>query len=114
MALKYTGERDQQWVQQLTAQAGQFSDPVIIPGFVTRIAAYVYPGIGGSATLQFTGEPEEDVVDNPGGIPWLDWDIGAVTSNKACAAFGEMTAVRLKAVAQMATARIVGHKTIRR
>lgn len=115
MVLKYPDTSDRKWIRGLSATAGGFSAAEIIPGFVDDLVAFLKPGAGGTATLQFTADDEELVDANPGSVDWVDWAVGSVAVDTAQAALGAVTAVRIQAVTQDATCRLVGNRrTIRR
>ncbi len=113
--LKYPDTSDRKWIKGLSAGAGTFSDPEIIPGFVDDLVAFLKPGGGGSALLQFTADDEDLIDSNPGSVDWEGWAIGVVTVNTAQVALGAVTAVRIQATTADATCRLVGNRrTIRR
>ena len=115
MALKYPDTSDRKWVRGLSAAAGAFSDPEIIPGYVDDLVAMVKPGAGGTVALQFTADDENLVDENPGSVDWIEWNVGAVAINTAQTSLGAVTAVRIQAITQPATCRLVGNRrTIRR
>jgi len=113
--LKYPDTSDRKWIRGLSAPAGDFSDPEIIPGFVDDLTAFLKPGAGGSALLQYTADDEDLVDSDPGNVDWVPWATGVVTVNTAQVALGAVTAVRIQATTQPATCRLVGNRrTIRR
>lgn len=113
--LKYPNTADRKWVKGLSAGAGASSAAEIIPGFVDDLVAFLKPGAGGSALLQFTADDEELVDSSPGSVDWVDWAIGVVAVDTAQVALGAVTAVRIQATTQPATCRLVGNRrTIRR
>lgn len=113
--LKYPATVDRKWIRGLSATAGGSSDPEIIPGYVDDLVAFLKPGAGGSALLQFTADDEDLVDSDPGSVDWADWAIGVVSVNTAQVALGAVTAVRIQATTQDATCRLVGNRrTIRR
>ena len=115
MALKYATTSDRKWIVGLSALAGAYSDPAIIPGFVDDLVAMLKPGVGGSASLEFTADDEDLIDTTPGLVTWITWNVGTVTINTAQTALGAVTAVRIKAITKDATCRLVGNRrTIRR
>ncbi|KKL58336.1 hypothetical protein LCGC14_2226400 [marine sediment metagenome] len=113
--LKYPNTADRKWVRGLSAGAGAFSDPEVIPGFVDDLVAFLKPGAGGTALLQFTADDEDLIDTSPGSVDWVDWAIGVVSVDTAQTALGAVTAVRIQATTQPATCRLVGNRrTIRR
>lgn len=115
MVLKYPDTVDRKWVRGLSAAAGAFSVAEIIPGYVDDLVAMVKPGAGGSVALQFTADDEELVDEDPGNVDWIEWNVGKVAINTAQTSLGAVTAVRIQAINQPATCRLVGNRrTIRR
>lgn len=115
MVLKYPETSERKWIRGLSATAGGFSTPEIIPGFVDDLVAFLKPGAGGSALLQFTADDEDLVDSDPGSVDWVDWAIGIVAVDTAQVALGAVTAVRIQAITTGATCRLVGNRrTIRR
>ena len=115
MVLKYPSSTDRKWTAMLSASAGSYSDPQIIPGFVDDLVALLSPGSGGTARLQFTADNEDNINDNPGGVTWISWNRGYVSEDTAQTALGAVSAVRIEAVTEDATCNLVGHRrTIRR
>jgi hypothetical protein len=115
MALKYPDTADRKWVRGLSAAADSFSEAEIIPGYVDDLVAMVKPGAGGAVALQFTADDEELVDETPGSVTWIEWNVGKVGINTAQTSLGAVTAVRIQALTQPATCRLVGNRrTIRR
>lgn len=115
MVLKYPDAQDRKWVKELTATAGNPSDAQVIPGFVDDLVAMVKPGAGGTAALDYTADNEDLIDADPGSITWIEWNVGAVASNTAQTALGAVSGVRIRAIGQDATCRLVGNRrTIRR
>ena len=115
MVLQYPKTADRKWIKGLSAGAGTFSEPEVIPGFVDDLVAMIKPGAGGTALLQYTADDEELVDSNPAAVSWITWNIGAVAINRAQTALGAVSAVRIQAIDQPATCRLVGNRrTIRR
>lgn len=115
MALKYPDTVDRKWIRGLSASAGGFSGAEVIPGFVDDLVAFLKPGAGGTALLQFTADDEDLIDSDPGSVDWIPWAIGVVTEDTAQVALGAVTAVRIQATTQDATCRLVGNRrTIRR
>lgn len=80
---------------QETVGSGATSDPVIIHGDAERVSVAVFPGGGGSMTIQFTCSPPAAV--EAGTANWVAWSKGAVTSADADTLAGPVTAVRASA-----------------
>ena len=115
MALKYAKGVDRKWIKDLEAAAGSPSPAQIIPGWVDDIVAMIKPGAGGTAVLDFTADDEDLVDSDPGSVTWIAWNVGFVSINTAQTALGAVTAVRIRALTQPATCRLVGNRrTIRR
>ncbi len=113
--LKYPDTSDRKWIKGLSADAGAFSAAEVIPGFVDDLVAFLKPGAGGSALLQFTADDEDLIDSDPGSVDWVGWAVGVVTVDTAQVALGAVTAVRIQATTQPATCRLVGNRrTIRR
>ena len=112
MALEYPSRTDWKWHGSLSADANDYSSPLIIPGFVDDIVAQVEPGSGGTVLLQYTAAEPEDVDADPGAVTWIDWAAGAVSVNTAQTALGAIGAIRIYAAGQPATAKIIGEKRV--
>ncbi len=115
MTLQYPDTPDRKWVKGLSAGAGTFSEAQVIPGFVDDLVAMIKPGAGGTALLQYTADDEDLVDGSPASVSWITWNIGAVAVHRAQTALGAVSAVRIQAIDQPATCRLVGNRrTIRR
>ena len=110
MVLKYYHTADRKWVKELSAEANAYSPAQVIPGFVDDLVAMIVPSVGGQAFLEFTADDEDIVDSNPGAIVWIQWNVGAVSTSTAQTALGAVTAVRIRALTQPATCRLVGNK----
>ena len=111
MVLKYTRDGDQHWKAEIVGTAGTPSDPIIIPGWVTRLSVVAIPGGGGTATVQYTVDPEVDVDNAPGSADWVDWDAGDVSAPAGYPARSSITAVRIVATTADATLKVAGHRS---
>lgn len=101
---------DKPFRKEVSASAGGFSSPIIIPGWVSDIVATAIPGSGGSATVFHTTDDPNDVEDDPDAANWVAWDEGSVSAITSQAAMGQLTAVRIQAVTQDATLQIAANK----
>lgn len=95
---------DTVWREEVTAAAGQNSEAIPIPGWVTDLAVTALPGGGGSATIQHS-------MDAPSALAnWVDWDPGSVSVDTSRGINGMVTAVRIAAVTQPAVLQVVGRR----
>lgn len=115
IVLKYNKTADRKWIAELSAAAGSASPAQVIPGFVDDLVAMIKPGTGGTAALDFTADDEDLIDSNPADITWIEWNVGAVAIDTAQTALGAVSGVRIRAINQPATCRLVGNRrTIRR
>lgn len=103
-------DNDKPFRQEVTATAGGFSLPIIIPGWINDLVATAIPGGGGSATVYHTTDDSNEVETNPNAANWVAWDEGSVVAITSQAAMGQVTAIRIQAVTQDATLQIAGNK----
>ena len=108
--LEFPALPDRKFTRELSAAAGAFSPAQVIPGFVDDLVVMVKPGAGGSVALQFTTDDEELVDSDPGSVDWIQWNVGVVAINTAQTALGAVTAVRIQAITQAATATLVANR----
>ncbi len=101
---------DKPYQQEVIAASGGFSLPIIIPGWVSDLTATAIPGGGGSATVYHTTDESNSVEDDPGSANWVAWDEGSVSAITSQAAMGQITAVRIAAVAADATLQVVANR----
>ena len=107
---QYPVAADQKWYQTLNADTQSYSEALIIPGFVDDLVAQVIPGGNGTVFLEFTADRPQDIVDNPGSVSWIRWNVGSVSIPTAQTALGAVSAVRIFGGGAPAVARLTGNK----
>lgn len=103
-------DHDKPFQSEIIATAGNFSLPIIIPGWVRDVVATAIPGGGGSALVQHTTDEPQSVEDDPANANWVAWDEGSVSVITSQAAMGTITALRIQAVTQDATLQVAANK----
>lgn len=103
-------DNDMPFREEVSAAAGAFSLPIIIPGWVFEIVATAIPEAGGSASVFHTTDDPNNVENDPTNANWVLWDEGSVTVITSQAAMGQITAVRIQAVTEAAILQIAGNK----
>lgn len=93
---------DTVWRQQVTANAGASSAPILLPAWIDQVAVTALPGGGGTCVVQHTMDDPTNLVN------WVDWDEGSVAVKKSQALMGFATALRINAVTAAATLQVVG------
>lgn len=100
-------KRNNHWRADLSAPAGGVSAPVSFPRRFGTAAAKVLPGASGTAEIQYTMDRADLVAADPDSANWETWDPGAVAVDTTRALMAIVSAVRLVAYSQPATAQIV-------
>lgn len=101
---------DKPYQDEVVATAGNFSLPILVPGWVSELIATAIPGGGGSATVYHTTDESNSVESDPTNANWVAWDEGSVTAITSQAAMGQITALRVQAVTAAATLQVAGNK----
>lgn len=95
------------WRKTLQAGAGAVSPPQLLPLRLGSITVKVMPGAGGTAVVEYTLDDPKAVSLDPDAADWEEWDPGAVSATTTRALLSVVSALRVRAFSQPATAQIV-------
>jgi hypothetical protein len=109
MSSTRNGNRNYKWMKDITATAGNNSDPIYLPGWLRTATVTALPN-GGSAMVQHTTDASEDVEADPANANWIDWDEGLVASDTSKLLAGPVTALRIQATGATVTLQVVADR----
>jgi hypothetical protein len=95
------------WRADISAAPGSPSEPVALPRRIGTITVKALPGAGGTAEIQYTLDPPDEVTENPGAASWEVWDPGAVAADTTRCLLSVVGALRLVAYSQPAAAQVI-------
>lgn len=102
--------QDSRWTTSEAVPAGGFSNPVFFPRRIDEATVRIKPGVGGTATVYFTLDNEDDVRDDPDNAEWDEWEPGSVSVATSRALAGPVVAVRAAAVTEDAVLQVAGSR----
>ena len=103
---------DKPYRAEVSATAGNFSSPIILPGWAHEFTITALPGGGGSASVFHTTDDPDSVEDDPANANWIEWDPGSVSVNTSQSLAGQVTGLRIQAVTADATLQVCGNRRL--